>query len=78
MKCFLSFLLLVAFASAQYGPQCPPNEVFLECGTACEPGCELPRPDICTLQCIVNVCQCAPGFVRGPDGCVLPEQCYGY
>ncbi|KHJ97652.1 trypsin Inhibitor like cysteine rich domain protein [Oesophagostomum dentatum] len=52
--------------------QCPPNEEFRECGTACEPKCNVPESPICTMQCIVNVCQCKPGFKRGPNGCVSP------
>ncbi|VDO63367.1 unnamed protein product [Heligmosomoides polygyrus] len=43
---------------------CPENEEFKQCGTACEPTCENPNPLVCTLQCLVNVCQCKPGFFR--------------
>jgi len=59
------------------GKPCPKNEEFKQCGTACEPSCKVPNPQICTEQCILNVCQCKPGFVRnGPGGrCILDNQC---
>ncbi|KIH62569.1 trypsin Inhibitor like cysteine rich domain protein [Ancylostoma duodenale] len=46
------------------GNICPENEEFKQCGTACEPTCENPRPLVCTAQCILNVCQCKPGYFR--------------
>ncbi|CAL2049756.1 hypothetical protein CAEBREN_11243 [Caenorhabditis brenneri] len=56
--------------------RCPVNEKFFECGTACEPSCDRPKIDFCTLQCIVNECQCRPGFVRDPkEGCIPPQFC---
>ncbi|XP_076759811.1 von Willebrand factor-like [Xylocopa sonorina] len=39
------------------------NEVFKECGTACEPTCKNPEP-YCIQVCVEGVCQCARGFVR--------------
>uniref|UniRef100_A0A1I7TYX0 TIL domain-containing protein n=1 Tax=Caenorhabditis tropicalis TaxID=1561998 RepID=A0A1I7TYX0_9PELO len=81
MKFFILLAVLVFFVStgsAQYGQACPPNEVFRSCGTACEPTCQNPKPSICTLQCIVDVCQCKQGFVRGDNGCVEPWQCNVY
>ncbi|KHJ95370.1 trypsin Inhibitor like cysteine rich domain protein [Oesophagostomum dentatum] len=52
-------------ATEEESPQetCPPNEVFKECGTACEPTCRNPYPLKCTKQCVVG-CQCKPGFYR--------------
>ncbi|CAI2354090.1 unnamed protein product [Caenorhabditis sp. 36 PRJEB53466] len=55
--------------------RCAANETFTECGTACEPSCTSPEPRMCTMQCILNVCQCTQGFVRGPGGCVSRRDC---
>uniref|UniRef100_A0A914CZS1 Follistatin-like domain-containing protein n=1 Tax=Acrobeloides nanus TaxID=290746 RepID=A0A914CZS1_9BILA len=58
--------------------QCNTNEEFQTCGTACEPSCENPNPTICTMECIVDKCQCKAGFVRkgGKNGsCVPKDQC---
>jgi len=56
--------------------QCGTNEVFKECGTSCEPTCENLSPDICTEECIMDVCQCADGFVRNREGnCVWHTEC---
>ncbi|KHJ79235.1 trypsin Inhibitor like cysteine rich domain protein [Oesophagostomum dentatum] len=52
---------------------CPPNEEFRECGTACEPTCRNPNPKICTLQCILDVCQCKSGFYRNDNGDCVSE-----
>ncbi|KAK6038693.1 trypsin Inhibitor like cysteine rich domain protein [Cooperia oncophora] len=65
-------LLAVVLAVTFGAKQCGPNEHFTHCGTACEPKCNEPMPDICTMECIVDVCQCVPGFKRGPNGCVAP------
>ncbi|KJH50179.1 trypsin Inhibitor like cysteine rich domain protein [Dictyocaulus viviparus] len=46
---------------------CPDNEQFNECGTACEPSCRNPNPQICTLQCVIG-CQCKPGLYRNDNG----------
>ncbi|KAK5981520.1 hypothetical protein GCK32_004133 [Trichostrongylus colubriformis] len=63
---------------------CPENEEFKQCGTACEPSCKNPKPLVCTLQCLVNVCQCKHGFFRnsnnkcvsdcGKDTCGINEE----
>ncbi|CAO4380353.1 unnamed protein product [Caenorhabditis nigoni] len=55
--------------------KCPENETFHECGSACEPSCANPNPEICTEQCIINTCQCATGFVRHGFNCVSPSEC---
>ncbi|CAD6191694.1 unnamed protein product [Caenorhabditis auriculariae] len=58
------------------GGVCKLNEERRECGTACEPSCKNPSPQICTLQCLVNVCQCSAGFYRSESGsCVTLDQC---
>ncbi|KAI1703176.1 trypsin inhibitor like cysteine rich domain-containing protein [Ditylenchus destructor] len=57
-------------------PACSPNEKFQNCGTACEPSCDNPSPDFCTEQCILDVCQCASGFVRNnKHQCVRQREC---
>jgi hypothetical protein len=42
--------------------ECGTNEVYSECGTACEPTCSNLYP-ICTQQCVTG-CFCKQGFVR--------------
>lgn len=58
--------------------ECPQNEVFSECGTACPDTCANlgdPKPRPCTKNCIIG-CVCQEGFVRNDEGqCVLPSQC---
>ncbi|XP_015109674.1 inducible metalloproteinase inhibitor protein [Diachasma alloeum] len=46
------------------------------CGSACPLSCDRPNPRICTLQCLVNVCECERGYLRNAEGqCVQPDQC---
>uniref|UniRef100_A0A8H7N125 TIL domain-containing protein n=1 Tax=Bionectria ochroleuca TaxID=29856 RepID=A0A8H7N125_BIOOC len=56
--------------------KCPkPNQVFVECGSACPARCWQPPPTICTLQCVIG-CQCAPGFFLNKAGsCVSALGC---
>ncbi|CAD6189452.1 unnamed protein product [Caenorhabditis auriculariae] len=55
---------------------CGQNEEFRACGTACEPKCGRPEPEVCTEQCILNVCQCRRGFARSSEGrCVRRSEC---
>ncbi|XP_026479354.1 zonadhesin-like [Ctenocephalides felis] len=70
----LLFTLALVSATAGTLNQCPANEDFKECGTACEPTCANPRPQVCTMQCLVNVCQCKPGYVRRYDGQCVEER----
>ncbi|CAB3397514.1 unnamed protein product [Caenorhabditis bovis] len=63
---FVVFLILGIFEAAP-SKKCPENEEFKECGTACEANCFQGTIMFCTLQCIVNVCQCKPGFYRNAD-----------
>uniref|UniRef100_A0A0N5CAQ9 TIL domain-containing protein n=1 Tax=Strongyloides papillosus TaxID=174720 RepID=A0A0N5CAQ9_STREA len=57
---------------------CPENEHFDECGTACPITCNnyFDPPKICTKQCIVG-CQCDKAFVRNEDTgkCVPGVEC---
>ena len=54
------------------------NEVYRECGTACEPACDSPPLMACTLMCVQG-CQCVDGFVRNKatGECVLKSACTG-
>ncbi|VUC31441.1 unnamed protein product [Clonostachys rosea] len=56
--------------------KCPkPNQVFVECGSACPARCLQPPPTVCTLQCVIG-CQCAPGFFLNKAGsCVTAVGC---
>ncbi|KAK0402166.1 hypothetical protein QR680_016183 [Steinernema hermaphroditum] len=59
-------------------PVCPPNEVYLKCGT-CEGTCSDPDP-ICTMECRPPGCYClkCQGYVRGPKGICIPKsECPG-
>ncbi|RCN52870.1 trypsin Inhibitor like cysteine rich domain protein [Ancylostoma caninum] len=47
---------------------CPPNEEPAECGKACEPKCNEPQQNICTEECIENVCECVTGYKRATNG----------
>ena len=56
---------------------CPPNEVFNACGTACPVTCANKDnpPMICTMQCVIG-CFCARGYLRNDAGTCVPEsQC---
>lgn len=57
-------------------PQCPQNEEFKTCGSACAPTCANPNGSpICTRQCVIG-CFCKPGFLRNKyHVCVPAEQC---
>uniref|UniRef100_A0A7I4Z072 Trypsin Inhibitor like cysteine rich domain protein n=1 Tax=Haemonchus contortus TaxID=6289 RepID=A0A7I4Z072_HAECO len=81
----ISMILLCAIyatkiVSAQTSPAsnnrtCPANEEFKDCGTACEPSCRNPNPEVCTEQCVVG-CQCRSGFYRNEQN-VCVSSCPG-
>ncbi|CAL2045120.1 unnamed protein product [Caenorhabditis brenneri] len=78
MKVFIAICLFVTSIATNGENECPPNEVFKSCGTACEPTCENPNSlsQPCMQVCVPNVCQCAPGFVRNSQkACVELSQC---
>ncbi|XP_078032930.1 chymotrypsin inhibitor-like [Augochlora pura] len=72
---FVLLAVLAVFAASSHGQQCGENEQFNSCGTACEPSCSRPEPQMCTMQCVIG-CQCKEGFLRNSAGsCVSPQSC---
>ncbi|XP_076298597.1 serine protease inhibitor swm-1-like [Lasioglossum baleicum] len=60
---------------AKNNQTCPSNENWNECGTACPPTCDNPKPTVCTTQCVQG-CQCNSGLVRNKSGqCIPPNWC---
>ncbi|GMR58976.1 hypothetical protein PMAYCL1PPCAC_29171, partial [Pristionchus mayeri] len=58
-------------------PTCPPNQVFVQCSSPCEPSCYNPTQN-CGSQCYAPSCQCSPGYYRRPapfNDCVSWSQC---
>jgi hypothetical protein len=56
--------------------QCPENEEYNECGSACQENCTH-IPEFCTFQCISG-CFCKQGFVRDIDNkskCIPRSEC---
>jgi hypothetical protein len=56
--------------------QCPKNEEFNACGSACAPTCANPHPSpVCTRQCVIG-CFCQPGYLRNKyHVCVPADKC---
>nr|UPQ64758.1 zonadhesin-like protein 2 [Plectrocnemia conspersa] len=56
--------------------ECPADEIYMECGTACPATCEnYGKSIMCTFQC-VSGCFCKTGLVRDCNGkCIKPENC---
>ncbi|XP_011866032.1 PREDICTED: chymotrypsin inhibitor-like [Vollenhovia emeryi] len=55
--------------------RCPRNQEWTNCGSACQPTCNSPQPQACTMQCIIG-CQCRQGFLLHSSGaCVSPSDC---
>ncbi|CAL2041822.1 unnamed protein product [Caenorhabditis brenneri] len=81
MKVMIIFLtaLAVMLQTIDGRSMCPPNEKFLECGSACEPSCDRPVIENCTLDSVLNECQCFGifwKFVRDHNGnCIRPSEC---
>ena len=67
----------MCFSYADYvGHMCEnPDQVYMECGTACPPTCKNPNP-YCTRQCVAG-CQCPRGTVldESTDRCVAEQEC---
>ncbi|XP_070164786.1 cysteine-rich venom protein 6-like [Polyergus mexicanus] len=74
-----TFILLVVIGvflsttAAQH--QCPENQEWTTCGSACPPSCNSDPHRPCTMQCVVG-CQCKEGLLLSNRGdCVSPTQC---
>jgi len=71
-------LALIYVTSAQ--KNCPENEVWNDCGSACPTTCRSLRfrgPVFCTLQCVPQ-CECVKGLVRRTrdNKCISSEDCW--
>ncbi|CAH1115526.1 unnamed protein product [Psylliodes chrysocephalus] len=60
--------------------ECGENEVFNTCASSCdmEPTCynRTPEVDSCCVPETIQRCECAPGYIRGPDGtCICIANC---
>lgn len=56
-------------------PECPHNQVFSECNSACPDRCGEETPVACTFQCVVG-CGCPQGLWLNEDGyCVQKRDC---
>ncbi|CAG4942794.1 unnamed protein product [Parnassius apollo] len=56
--------------------ECPPNEEYLTCGSACPLNCTNQEPVACTKNCVAG-CFCKPDFLRNKNGaCVPVEECF--
>ncbi|KAL2720174.1 chymotrypsin inhibitor-like [Vespula squamosa] len=67
-------MIYCTFAFPQ-GSACGPNQIFDTCGSACQPSCKNPFPDVCVLKCVIG-CRCEDGFIENADGnCVLTQDC---
>ncbi|XP_024875252.1 chymotrypsin inhibitor-like [Temnothorax curvispinosus] len=75
---FVLFLMIGVLCSttiAQTETQCPVNQEYKECGSACPPSCNNPDPQLCTMQCVQG-CQCKDGLLLKSSGeCVPSTQC---
>jgi len=74
---FALFLVYSAFSLGIAAPQCPANEIYNECGSACQATCKSPASILCKAICIAD-CFCKEGYLRNDDGaCVPAAQCHG-
>lgn len=61
-----------ALQTSMTAPECPSNEVFQTCGTACPATCAKPHPSpVCTKNCVIG-CFCKQGYLRNAKGVCVP------
>nr|XP_049693107.1 zonadhesin isoform X3 [Helicoverpa armigera] len=55
------------------------NATKVECDTACPATCADPEPEACVDVCVLNGCQCKPGYILSERGgvCIAPKDCPG-
>uniref|UniRef100_A0A348G6B0 Chymotrypsin inhibitor 1 n=1 Tax=Odontomachus monticola TaxID=613454 RepID=A0A348G6B0_ODOMO len=77
----VTLVLLVAIAvlfstvTSHPSTNCPENQEYTTCGSACPPSCISKPNQACTLQCVVG-CQCKQGYLLKSSGiCVSPDNC---
>ncbi|XP_012228022.1 chymotrypsin inhibitor [Linepithema humile] len=71
---FALFVIGVLF-SMTTAQQCPANQEWNPCGSACPPSCNLSPHRPCTLQCVPG-CHCKEGLLLNANGqCVSPQNC---
>ncbi|KAI8420772.1 hypothetical protein MSG28_007985 [Choristoneura fumiferana] len=59
---------------------CPdPNAIRNKCASAetCRPTCEVPNAKVCPRICVIDGCECKPGYILSARGgkCVQIEEC---
>uniref|UniRef100_A0A914MJJ3 TIL domain-containing protein n=1 Tax=Meloidogyne incognita TaxID=6306 RepID=A0A914MJJ3_MELIC len=69
-------ILLILCLSKSYAQDsgCKEGEELKPCGSACEPTCNDTGDSACTLQCIIDVCQCKDGYVRDENKICIPKE----
>ncbi|XP_034933688.1 uncharacterized protein [Chelonus insularis] len=80
---FVSVAVLLFTFDQAFGQVCNPpcrggpSDLCLSCASYCPKTCAQPQgPDACIAACRVNACECAPGYVRAPNGmCIRQWQC---
>ncbi|KAM3829807.1 IgGFc-binding protein isoform 3-T5 [Vipera latastei] len=58
-------------------PECPPNSVYQQCGTACPATClddQTQQQLLCPAVCVAG-CQCLPGYVLSQGKCIPKSSC---
>ena len=57
--------------------RCPIAQMFVECGSMCEPTCNNPAPEHCVMMCRRG-CECPVDRpIRQGDNCLAKEECPG-
>ncbi|KAI3412133.1 hypothetical protein GPALN_002175 [Globodera pallida] len=75
---FFFILPTILAISDEDNCKCPPNEELGQRScNGCEPNCDNPRPEFCTLKFCSCSCDCSGGLLRNSrtKQCVPQEQC---